>query len=708
MIRPAPALAALSLAVLAAAPVRAGLLPPAFEAAASPGEPPFRARTPDGLVGLLPGATFRFGPPEGPFVDAVFEGARRGAAWRGERRSPGVVTRIRPGAAPREIARFDRVRLDEAWPGVDVVFRADAAGVSYDLHVAAGADESCVAFRVVGAVPRVARDGFLELDTPAGILRHRPPVAWTENGRGRRAAVPARFRVRPDGLVAFDLGARNRAHRLVVDPSLDFSTFLGGSSADAANAVATDAAGSVYVAGETTSTNFPTTVGVVQPARASLTDAFVAKLDPTGTNLLWATYLGGDGADVATALAVTPAGDVFVGGETTSAAFPVTAGAFQTTRSGASDGWVARLDPAGAALVYSTLVGGTQSDRVNGIALVGGEVVGVGRTSSTDFPATGLALQNGYGGGDFDAFAFRVAASGTALVWSTFLGGEENDAALGVAVDVTGRVAVAGGTRSFGYPLTATAIQSTPFETDSFLTLLSADGSATPFSTLLGGTSIDRGSVPAFAADGTVWMAGLTSSPDFPFVVPLGLFRGSFDAFVIRVDPTRSGPAALLFSSPFGGPGDDRAFGLALDADGSPLVTGQAGPGFPLAGTPAAAAGGGISDAFVLRLAPTAAAVTYSFAFGGTGDDRGFGIAAAGSSRVLVAGRTSSADFRTRLPVQPVNAGAGDAFVLRLVPQDPAPAATGPPVPDGGTAARVALVAALCLAGWSLGRRPLG
>jgi hypothetical protein len=320
--------------------------------------------------------------------------------------------------------------------------------------------------------------------------------------------------------------------------TLVYSTYLGGSGNDRGLGVAVDSSGNAYVTGDTASTNFPTT-SPVQAANAGGYDAFVAKLDPSGSALLYSTYLGGSGTDGGEGIAVDPAGSAYVTGETTSTNFR-TAYPLQASYGGGTDGFVAKLDPSGSALVYSTYLGGASQDYGMRVAAdASGHGYVTGWTSSTDFP-TANALQPGKAGGN-DAFVARLEPSGSALAYSTYLGGSSDDFGRGVAVDPAGNAYVAGYTYSTNFPAVNPLQASLAGVDDVFVTKISPSGSALTYSTYLGGSAFDAPFAIAVDSAGSAYVAGATGSANFPTADPLqASHAGNEDAFVTKLTPSGS------------------------------------------------------------------------------------------------------------------------------------------------------------------------
>src|SRR5208283_4844758 len=318
--------------------------------------------------------------------------------------------------------------------------------------------------------------------------------------------------------------------------ALVYSTYLGGSNLDTGYGIAVDTAGNAYVTGVTSSANFPT-VNALQATLAGSENAFITKINASGSALIYSTYLGGSGYDAGMGIAVDASGNAYVAGNTGSIDFP-TANALQPTSGGGEDAFVAKINASGSALVYSTYLGGSALENGEAIAVdTAGNAYVTGQTSSTNFP-TANALQSTSGGGYYNAFVTKINASGSALVYSTYLGGSGSDGGSGIAVDASGNVYVTGNTSSTNFPTVNALQSTLTGSYVAFVTKCNATGSALIYSTYLGGSGGDQGNGIAVDASGNAYVTGITSSFDFPTANALqSAYAGTYDAFVSKISP---------------------------------------------------------------------------------------------------------------------------------------------------------------------------
>ncbi len=591
------------------------------------------------------------------------------------------------------VANYGAVRYRGVYPGIDWLVYGNPQQLEYDLVVAPGADPRRIRLQLAGA-DRLAIDGQgdLMIVSHGRTVTQRKPLVYQSIG-GRRREVEGRYRIEGQQ-VAFELGAYDHARTLTIDPILVYSTYLGGSGEDQINAIAVDHAGSAYVAGFTQSSNFPT-AGALQGAIDGGTDAFVAKLNATGTALVYSTYLGGSSVDEAQGIAVDSSGNAYVAGWTGSTDFPVlnAAQAANASTSNGTNAFIVKLDAAGGALVYSTYLGGSQSDEALAIAVdSAGQAYVAGYTYSYDFhtvsPLQAACHSNQNAA---DAFVAKLSAGGSSMLYSTCLGGSYADAAYAIAVDSSGSAYVAGGTSSGDFP-TVNPVQATNGGTNSFISVINPSGTALSFSTYLGGSGVDVAKGIAADSAGNAYVTGWTASLNFPTVNPLQasiadnasscIYNGGDgcgDAFVARINTVSS---ILSWSTYLGGSSFDGANGVALDSADNVYVAGQttsvdfpavsafqsacAGPYTFGAGSYSRAGQECYGDAFVAKLNPEGSALLYSTYLGGTDEEIAHGLAVDGAGSAYLGGYTGSSDYPTAVPLQAAAAGFGDAFVAKI------------------------------------------
>jgi hypothetical protein len=594
------------------------------------------------------------------------------------------------------VPTYAKVHYRNVYPGIDLVYYGNQRQVEYDFVVAPGADPKKIALRFQGADKlEIDAEGDLVLHTAGGDIRQHKPAIYQEFDGIRREIAGSYFR-KGANRVGFQVAAYDRARPLIIDPViLSYSTYLGGNSLDQVQGIAVDRDGNAYVTGHTWSSDFPTTAGAFSTTRPGSVSAFVTKVNPTGTAVVYSTYLG-DGAGGA--IAVDADGNAYVTG-TAHPNFPTTSGAFQPGIHGFSDAFVLKLNSAGSALIYSTYLGGSSDDTGTGIGVDDtGHAYVTGYTiSTTDFPLANAFQATHAGGGSqfpFDAFVTKVNPAGSALVYSTYLGGSGDDAGWGIAVDSAGNAYVTGSTNSADFKTTLGSPQPVFGGTrDGFVTKFDASGSQLVYSTYLGGSGEDKGSAIATDTAGNAYIAGFTNSVNFPTTAGVlqPILRGISDAFVTKLNP---GGSALVYSTYLGGSGADYGDAIAVDATGNAYVAGATGssdfPTTPGAFQPILR---GISDAFVTKLDSAGSTLAYSTFLGGNESEVGTGIALDAARSAYVTGYTRSADF----PITPGTFQVAmrgcldeftpcDAFVAKL--GEPAPSSTpftGTPIAIPGT-----------------------
>jgi hypothetical protein len=536
-----------------------------------------------------------------------------------------------PAGWHANVPTFARVRYQDVYPGIDLVYHGSAGQPEYDFVLAAGADPSTIRLNYAGADQvTIDAQGNLVVQAGGDQLQQPPPVAYQiENGV--RRPVPSAFQLDAGHEVHFTVGAHDPGRPLVIDPYFTFSTYLGGSGADQGWGIATDPARNVFAAGFTNSPNFPGT-----PPPDHSRDAFVSRFSADGRTLLYSTILGGDRTDEARAVAVDNQDNAYVTGFTDSQNFP-TVNPFQDHLIGRRSAFVTELDPAGRP-VYSSYLGGPNREEGRGIAVdpLGFAYVTGITSSQSGFIFNSGGLQSQYGGGKTDAFVVQILPRGQVRGFSTYLGGDKDEdldfnhtnspeISGGIAVGLDGNIYVTGTTASDNFPTTTNAFQPTlGGRTDAFVTVIDPRALMFRYSTYLGGSGNDQGHGITIGPDNSVYVTGSTDSPNFPVFRPFQANlggAGATNAFVTRLLPNGAPP---LFSTYLGGSGVDQGNGIAVTRLGSAYVTGAtSSTDFPHPDAFQSIFGGGQSDAFLAKFQPGGDLqhLRASTFLGGPGDD---------------------------------------------------------------------------------------
>lgn len=605
----------------------------------------------------------------------------------------------------RDVPQYSRVNYRDVYPNIDLTFYGQQHQLEFDFVVKAGADPNSIALGIEGARISTGADGDLVLTSAAGDLRMHKPVAYQKQGK-QRQPVDARFVVKGTE-VALAIGAYDRNRELVVDPTIVYGTYLGAGSEDDGSAIAVDSTGAAYITGQTASTGFPIKGTLPAPNNAlqGTQDAFVTKLSADGTALVYSTFFGGTGMDSGNAIAIDGSGQAYIAGATNSTDLPIAGNPIQPVAQGNLDAFVAVLNAAGSALVYSTYIGGLNDDIANGIAVKGSVIYVVGKAGSGFhiILPSGSVLQGTFKGGTgaspTDAFVTKIDLSSSLNNASVYLGGTGNDQATGVGVDSAGNAYVTGATLSTDFPINGAS----PFQNqcngcassqeDSFVTEITADFKNYGYSTYLGGSGGDDASQIAVDGPGNAYIVGVTNSTNFPTNGTNAAFKTTLtgtngNGFVTVL---KAGGSSLLYSTYLGGSGLDTAIAVALDTSNPPkvFVTGQtSSTNFPTV-NPTQAANAGGNDAFVSEINPNAsgaASLVFSTYLGGSADEDHFlaGIAVDPSGNFYVTGDTQSLNtssvtsfpaiaqgFRTTASNSGGSACTGvcrDAFVVKYSP----------------------------------------
>jgi hypothetical protein len=630
----------------------------------------------------------------------AFEGSAGTVEMAGEGKQAGYHNFFL-GADPKKwqsrASAYDSLLYRGLYDGIDMRVREEAGKLEYDFILAPSADLKKVIVRADGASDiEIAADGALILQTAHGEFRQTPPITWEESSSGEKLSVECRFRKIDRLRYGFEAPRRQAGSKLVIDPGLEWGTFLGGGSDDTVTslALARDGSGDIILAGFTQSANFPVTSGHIGPLGQS---PFVARINSMGTALVYSTMFGGSGVDSALGLALDASSAPVVVGNTSSSDFPVTLGAYDTTYNGDYDAYVARFDSTGGQLAFASYLGGSRSDPSNPTQgyeeawAVGfdpsGNIIVAGNTSSLNFPTTAGAydtIASPYMDASFnsmqDDFVARFNPAGTALTYSTYLGGQGIDYAADMVVDSQGFVTVTGRTVPLTnrdangndiplgtpFPTTAGAFDRTlNGNADVYVARLRLDGAGSAdlkYSTLLGGNDTEQATAIALDPnnEGSVTIAGWTYSGNYP-ITPGALGTTHFApidttmAFVTRLQFQATGGGSISWSTYYGAPGNQQADDVAVDDTGAAIVVGANGARNPLTTersydrTPAS------SDGFICKIGPNGDQLLYATLLGGSSNEGHLRVAYAGGNTVIVAGETRSTDF-------PVTPGAYDVI----------------------------------------------
>jgi hypothetical protein len=612
------------------------------------------------------------------------EGGNTAAVPQAENKLPGTSSYFvgnDPSRWRTGLPAYSRVRYASVYPGIDLAYYGNGQQLEYDFVVAPGSNPGNIRLSFPGAKPLCldASGGLVIASADAAVAFHKPVVYQTI--RGRRRYIPSQFTLASNNEAGFSIGSYDPSQPLVIDPTLAYSTLLGGSNSDKLAAIALDASGNAYLTGTTYSTDYPATPGAFNSTN---TDghgiSFVTKLNASGSALVYSTFLGGSGGpsggDSGAAIAVDSNGEAFVAGNTYSSDFPVTKGVLQSTNKATADsantGFVTKINATGTALIYSTYIGGSISDAITSLAIdSAGDAYLAGYSFSKDYPTSAGAYQTTNNSAPDDGWnevVSKLNPTATALIYSTYLGGSDEYSSpdnILVAIDKSGDAFVSGIALSTDYPVTKGAFQpknaAKSGYSDMTLTKLNPTATALLYSTYLGGSGggmyggdIANGLV--VDSSGNAYLAGTTFESNYP--VTKGAYQTTnkaaggtlSNAFLTKMNPTGT---ALVYSTYLGGSGyyiGDFGNALAIDSAGDAFVTGSTGSqDFPVTSnayqsTNAAAFNDG-SNAFLTEFNPTGTSLLYSTYMGGDNYDSGYAIAITTGGSVVITGEAGDSNF---------------------------------------------------------------
>jgi len=552
-----------------------------------------------------------------------------------------------------DVPNYSRVKFDDVYPGVGVVYYGNQRNLEYDIVLQPGVDPAAICLALDGADHiRVDKNGNLLLSVGSESMQLKIPVVYQEYN-GKRRPISASFKLLANNQIGIRTASYDRTRALTIDPTLVYASYLGGSKDDHGRSIAVDGAGNAYIVGYTQSTDFPV-LSAYQSTPGRLPQlAFVTKVNPTGTALIYSTYLGDTKAiNNGYAIAVDAAGDAYIAGTTTSTAFPTTTGAYQRTSAGGSNNsFVVKLGPAGNALLYGSYV---TNATATAIALDSSNSVYVtGNATSTFATSTGAYQTTTHASSGVNAFVIKLNLQTTPAAYSTFLGGSTNDYGSSIAVDSSGNAYIGGYAGSTDFPTTSGAFQTAAQGLDDgFVTKLNPQGNSLVYSTRLGGNDGDAIFGIAVDAAGSAYVTGFTASFNFPITANAfqrtkgGAGYSIFclfckinftqfpNAFVTKLSPDGR---SQVYSSFLGGNGSatgqdsygDWGEAIAVDASGHAFVAGLIGSttGFPLLSDLKPRQPENSKGLFVAKVSGMGDALLYSTHAGWQSDSEGYGIA---------------------------------------------------------------------------------
>lgn len=626
-------------------------------------------------------------PAKGDVVRLKIAGANRDAKVAGESKAE-TITNYFIGNDPTKwqtnVANFERVRYSNIYSGIDLLYYGNQSTLEHDFVVAPNADPKQIKMQVNGAKSlRIEKNGDLIIVTKSGELRMQKPHVYQERAKRDRVEIASKFALVGKNQIGFELGSYDRSKELVIDPVLNYSTYLGGSANTVAKAIAVDSTGAAYITGDTSSTSFPPATATTQGPRGGTSDIFVAKMNAGGSALTYLSIVGGALADTAAGIAVDANGKAHVAGTTLSGAFP-TASAQDTTL-GTQDGVVFRLSANGASLEYSTFFGGTNStESLQGIALdATGNIYVVGTTNdqSNQFPDTANAFDRA--GSGTDAFLTKLdpTANTSGNLYSGFIGGSGNETGAAIAVVNSSTVIVAANIPDNNFTVAGSPTQSSSGGgQDALIVVVNPTNAASAAashvaSSYLGGSGTDTVTALAVDGSGNIYVAGSTASANFPNTSAIQSSQDTgTEAFVTKLTPA----LVRSFSTYLGSDGTDIANAIAVDGSNNIYVAGETTSTATQTAAPTQLFGavnsfdatlGGTKDGFVVKINSANTAFDYATYFGGSGNaDIIRGLAVDSNGAVYITGETDSNDLNfTASALQTAQVAAvTNAFVAKL------------------------------------------
>jgi len=572
------------------------------------------------------------------------------------------------------VPNYDTIVYHELYPGIDMKYYGKPDGIEYTFTVAPGSDPSAIKLRYEGVESvRIDKDGRLLLSTVWGTLEETIPAVYQVTN-GKRVDVGASYRIEDDGSIGFRVDSDYKSDAiLVIDPELTFSSYLGGTGAQYPSDIKEDSQGNIVIMGHTRSVDFPITVGAYQETFAGgVFDVFITKVSRLTNQIIYSTFLGGSGRDEEPKMDFGPQEDVYITGRTYSDDFPLV-NPLQATLNGTDDSYVLKMNPTCDQLLYSTFLGGSKEEDWSRIAVdTAGYICVSGITTSSDFPTVN-PYSSELNGGQFDGFVTKYYPAGDAMVYSTYIGGRQDEELECMGVTKDGEVVVAGLTHSDDYPMVNSlypCLINPDALIDAIITKFSSDGSYLIFSTYISGTQDEWFEDLVLDDDGNIYVVGGMETTDFEIVnsfqpdhCPIAPETKGSDMFVAGVSAAGD---EVLFAGFLCGSYDDYGTSIDLGPDGSIYVTGVAESNDFTLASPIDATFDGESDMVLARISPDGTQLIYSTYFGGSDDDYKPHVGAGNDDCVHITGSTYSDDIPMVNAFQPYSLANYDLFLATI------------------------------------------
>lgn len=576
-----------------------------------------------------------------------------------------------------EVGLYEELVGENLYNGIDIRYYFSESNLRYDLIVHPNIDANQIKIKINGVGISKGNDGSIIMHTSLGDIKMQDLYVYEKETKKQ---VSCKWHIDQNNELSLLLGDYNNSNTLIIDP-LIYSTYIGGDAYDVSRDIVVNSSGEAYITGISKSPDFDLTVGAYQSIFKGIWDCFVSKINATGSALVYSTFLGGSSSDQSYDIILDNSGNSYITGYTGSSNYCITPGVYQPflTATNDFDAFVSKLSSNGTSLIYSTYIGGMNSDQGNGIVIdKQNNAYIVGSTAALNFDVTPGAYKTVHSGGIYDVFVTKLNATGSALIYSTLLGGTLDDFGMSIDIDSLNNAYITGYTYSQDYDITAGAYQilsinSDVSSNDMFVTKINANGTNLVYSTYIGGSEGDGGLGIKLDSIGNAYIAGQSSSINFP--VTSGAIQsnqagfGSYpDCVVVKLNPNGN---ALLYSTYYGGTSQDIAMDIVLDRNNDILITGYtSSANFSTTGDAFQPSMANVtsSEVFLLKIDNAGSNVMYSTYLGGTLWDEAHGIAIDTLNNIYVTGMTESPNFPvTTNAYQFYLQGTNyDAFVTKL------------------------------------------